>query len=315
MSVLAVITPTWNAAHWTERLRDADPGMEVRAWPALGDPREITHVACWLPPPRLLASFPNLKVIFSLGAGVDAILRDDTVPQHVPLVRVADQDLTDRMSEYVMLHVLLHHRDQLRLFKAQAERRWDSFSAFAAKDFCVGIMGLGVLGRDAAQKLAMMGYRLRGWSRTEKHLQSVECFAGAEGLGTFLSGTDILVCLLPGTAQTDGILNRRLFQQLSRRGPFGAPVLINAGRGQLQNEEDIAACLDDGTLHGASLDVFRQEPLPEASPLWRSPKLVITPHAAADSAPIAICAYVAKQIVAHEKGEALQNVVERARGY
>jgi len=315
MSVLAVITPTWNTLEWVTRLRKVLPQMDVRGWPGLGDLSEITHAACWLPPHGLLADLPNLKLIVSLGAGVDAFLRDETLPKHIPLVRVVDDDLTGRMSEYVLLQVLLHHREQRRLDANQRLGKWDSFAARAAKDFSVGVMGLGVLGQDAAKKLAMMGYRVRGWSRSPKQISGIECFSGAAEFSTFLSGTDILVCLLPATQDTQGILNRMLFSQLSRKGPFGAPILINAGRGRLQNEADILACLDDGTLHAASLDVFGQEPLPPDSPFWRHPKMTVTPHCAADSDPAAICAYVARQISKFDVGLPIDNIVDRSVGY
>jgi glyoxylate/hydroxypyruvate reductase A len=213
------------------------------------------------------------------------------------------------------MHALMHIREQRRLDAAQAAGKWEPFAAFAAKDFTVGIMGLGVLGQDAARKLGMLGFKLAGWSRTRRQIEGVACFAGAAQLGDFLAQTDILLCILPATPETEGLLNRSLFQKLSRKGPFKAPILINVGRGKLQNEADIAACLQDGTLRAATLDVFREEPLPPHSPLWKQPGLTITPHAAADSEPSAICAYVAAQIGRHMKGEELPNQVDRARGY
>lgn len=315
MNVLAVISPTWNTDEWVLAMRKATPHIEVRGWPDLGDVSEITFAACWKPPPRLLAAMPNLKIIFSLGAGVDALLSDETLPLHIPLVRAVDADLTSRMSEYILLHVLTYHREGARIESNQKQAKWESFAAHAAKDFCVGVMGLGVLGQDGARKLAMMGYRVQGWSRSPKQVQGITCFSGAAELDSFLSGTDILVCLLPATAGTEGILNRAIFSKLSRQGPFAAPILINAGRGQLQNEADILACLDDGTLHAATLDVFRIEPLPAASPFWYHPRMSVTPHSAADSNPTAICGYVARQLAFYEKNQTIRNIVDRTVGY
>jgi glyoxylate/hydroxypyruvate reductase A len=211
--------------------------------------------------------------------------------------------------------VLMHHRQQWRIEENQRQRNWDSFASPAASDFRVGVMGLGVLGQDAAQKLQVMGYRVSGWSQSRKHVAGVQSFAGAAELDAFLSQTDILVVLLPYTAQTHGILNRQLFTKLSRSGPFGAPVLINAGRGKLHSETDILAALDAGELHGASLDVFETEPLARESSLWAHPCVHVSPHSAADSDPVHITRYIAHQIRRAEAGKPLENVVDRQRGY
>jgi glyoxylate/hydroxypyruvate reductase A len=315
MSAFLIVTPTWDAAPWAKAMKVARPELDLRIWPEMGKVEDVTYAAAWLPPANVLKDLPNLKLIFSLGAGVDAILSDKTLPAHVPIVRVNDDDLTMRMSEYIVLHVLMHHRQQRRLDENQRKGVWDQFPTHAAKDLSVGIMGLGVLGQDAARKLAMMGFEVRGWSRTRKQIEGVTSFAGADELDAFLGGTDVLVCLLPATAETDGLINRALLSKLSRKGPFGAPVLINAGRGRQQNEDDILACLNDGTLLAATLDVFGKEPLAKESPLWSHPRVTLTPHIAADSDPAAICAYVARQIAAFEAGKPLQNRVDLARGY
>ena len=254
-------------------------------------------------------------MLFSLGAGVDHMFRDPGLPD-VPIVRVNDADLRDRMSEYVLLHVLLCHRQQRMYDYLQHEKRWedDAFQP-AAKDVRVGIMGLGVLGSDAARKLAMVGFDVAGWSRTPKELEGIDCFAGDGELDAFLVRTDILVALLPFTPQTKGILNAALFAKLARDGRTGGPYLINAGRGRLQVETNILAALDDGTLRGATLDVFETEPLPVESPLWHHPAVTVTPHNSAVSEPDAVARYIAGQIQAFERGEPLQNVVDRVRRY
>jgi glyoxylate/hydroxypyruvate reductase len=318
MSLLLAINSgddNWAAERWQERFRGALPKHTVmRQGADVYAPEDIRYAAVWKPTPGLLASLPKLEVIFNLGAGVDAVLSDKTMPQ-VPLVRVVNQDLTKRMTEYVTLHVLLHHRRLPMLLAAQRESAWRAKDQWAACAVRVGIMGLGELGRDAAEVLLRLGFQVSGWSRSQKSLPGVKTYAGAAELGAFLQLTDILVVLVPLTPDTRGMLNRSLFAQLSRTGPLGAPVLINAGRGGLQVEADILACLDDGTLGGATLDVFETEPLPAASRLWSHPNVIVTPHNAADSDADTIARDVAAQITAYERGEPLKNIVDRTLGY
>jgi glyoxylate/hydroxypyruvate reductase len=306
----------WSGATWADRFTKRLPGRPVWLWPnETIDLAAVKYAAVWKPPPGLLARCPNLEVIFNLGAGVDALLGDPTLPPNVPLIRIANTDLTKRMTEYVALHVLLHHRRQRELDAAQRAGRWAAPDQWAASAVRVGIMGLGELGRDSAEVLARLGFKVRGWSRSRRDLPGVHCFAGARELDAFLAETDILVALMPLTSETSGILDRDLFRKLARNGVLGGPVLINAGRGGLQIETDILACLDDGTLVGATLDVFETEPLPPSSRLWTHPRVTLTPHNAADSDPDTISDDVAAQILAFERGQPLKNVVDRAREY
>ncbi len=308
-------TDNWSPQRWKTRFDEVCRDRRVFQFrQADADPAEVHYAAVWKPAPGELAAFPNLQVIFNLGAGVDALMADHTLP-NVPLVRVAVDDLTDRMMEYVALHVRMHHRQEPYLRESQRLRRWAPKYQWPASAISVGIMGIGTLGARAAQVLTRIGFRVTGWSRSRKQVEGVECFAGGAELDAFLRRTDILVCLLPLTPDTRGILNRDVFVRLNRESPLGAPVLVNAGRGGLQNEADILAALDDGTLGGVSLDVFAQEPLPAESPFWTHPKVVLTPHNAADTDPDAISRYVAEQIARFEAGGALQNVVDRTRGY
>ena len=308
-------TENWSPQRWKERFDVVCRDRAVHLLPeASFDPAEIAYAAVWKPAPGELAGFANLRAIFNLGAGVDALMGDKTLPA-VPLVRVAVTDLTDRMTEFVVLHVLMHHRQEPYLRQSQRDRRWAPRFQWPASAVSVGIMGLGVLGAHAAKTLKGIGFQVAGWSRSEKRIEGIECFAGRQQHEPFLRRTDILVCMLPLTPQTRHILNRDLFSKLRRSGPIGAPVLINAGRGGLQNETDLLACLDDGTLGAASLDVFSEEPLPAASPFWSHPKVVLTPHNAADTDPDEISKYVARQIARFEAGDALENVVDRNRGY
>ena len=308
-------TDNWSPERWKARFDEVCSDRRVHLLPTSKfDPADIHYAAVWKPDPGELAAFPNLEVIFNLGAGVDALMADKTLP-HVPLVRVAVPDLTDRMTEYVVLHVLMHHRQEPYLRQCQRDGRWAPKFQWPAGAISVGIMGLGLLGANAAGVLRRLGFRVVGWSRSEKAIAGAECFAGPEQLQAFLRRTDILVCLLPLTPETRHILGRGLFSKLNRTSPLGPPVVINAGRGGLQNEADLIACLDDGTLGGASLDVFAQEPLPANNPFWTHPKVVLTPHNAADTDADEISKYVARQIECFEAGEALANVVDRTRGY
>ena len=308
-------TENWSPERWKRRFDDVCRDRRVVLLPdATFDPADVHYAAVWKPEQGELAAFANLRVIFNLGAGVDALMADSSLPR-VPLVRVAVGDLTARMTEYVVLHVLMHHRQEPYLRASQREKRWAPKFQWPASAISVGIMGLGTLGANAAEALRCLGFRVSGWSRSPKAIDGVECFHSEVQLDAFLQRTDILVCLLPLTPDTRHILNRRLFTKLNRNSPIGAPVVINAGRGGLQNEADILQCLDDGTLGAASLDVFANEPLPADSPFWSHPKVVLTPHNAADTDPDAISRYVADQIERFEAGGRLENVVDPARGY
>jgi len=308
-------TENWSPPRWRERFTAVCPDRPVALMPVdQVDPGAVHYAAVWKPVPGTLKAFPNLAAIFNLGAGVDALMADASLPD-VPVVRVADSDLTGRMTEYVVMHVLIHHRHQRYVDACQRERRWAPPAQCAAGAVRVGVMGLGVLGRDAAEVLRRIGFDVAGWSRNRKTIPGIATFAGETELAAFLARTDILVCLLPLTPATKGILNRRAFSLLARDGALGGPVVINAGRGGLQVESDLLAALDDGTLSAATLDVFETEPLPAESPFWSHPKVTLSPHNAADTDPDAISVYVAQQIARHERGEALQNVVDRRLGY
>lgn len=305
----------WSPSRWRQRFLKACADRPVALLPDDAvDPADVHYAAVWKPHLGALATFPNLRVIFNLGAGVDALVADRRLPK-VPLVRVAVGDLTARMTEYVLMHVLMHHRQQLFLFDCQRQRRWQPRTQWAAGAVEVGVMGLGTLGQDAAQVLRRLGFRVSGWSASPKTIDGVTCFHGRDGFESFLRRTNILVSLLPLTPDTRHLLDRRVFAMLNRDSPLGAPVLINAGRGGLQVEADILACLNDGTLGAVSLDVFESEPLPADSPLWSHPNAIVTPHNAADTDPDEISAYVARMIERFEQDGTLENVVDLARGY
>ena len=300
---------------WISELGKSAPDRQVVLEPEGATDPDVHYAIVWKQRPGLLSNLPNLKAIFSLGAGVDHVFADPELPD-VPIVRVVSSDLTTRMSEYVVWQVLDHHRFGPRYRAQQADRIWgDDREQRAACDITVGIMGLGELGLDAAAKLRVMGFEVSGWSRTQKHVEGVSCFAGDDGLDPFLASADIFVVLLPLTPDTREFLNRDLFSRMTKRGPLGAPVLINAGRGGLQNEADILSALNEGLLSAASLDVFQQEPLPEDSALWSHPNVFITPHAAATSVPSSLIKPMVEQMDAYDRGEPLTNLVDMKAGY
>jgi len=278
------------------------------------DPADVRYIFVWKPKPDAFDSLTSLEVVLSLGAGVDALLKHPKLPD-VPLVRFVDTDLSQRMSDYVVAHVTMHHRLYTRFRADQKARRWSQFYPPSAGESTVGIMGMGVLGQDAARRLKPLGFTLRSWSRTAKQVDGVECFAGDDQFDAFLNGTDILVNLLPLTPETAGILNYETFGKLRRGGLQGGPVIINAARGGHQREGDIVRALGDGTLGAASLDVFEVEPLPETSPLWDIENCYVTPHVAAISDEKSGVRYFAQIIKDHQDGKPLINVVDRGRGY
>ena len=275
----------------------------------------IEYAVVWKQKRGVLKPLPNLKVIFSAGAGVDHLLADPDLPADVPIVRVVAENLTQYMVEYVTWRVLDHHR-QGRTYRAQqAQKIWHEPPQPPANEVTVGIMGLGELGSAAARALLSLGFKVNGWSRREKRVEGVHTFHGEAGLTPFLNATDILVVLLPLTPATEGLVDFSVLERLRRNGPLGGPCLVNAGRGRLQREADILRALDQGVLKEASLDVFEQEPLNPKSPLWAHPKVFITPHAAASSDPAHLAPLMIAQMEAFERGEPLTNLVDREAGY
>ncbi len=296
---------------WVPALKAEMPDLEVRVWPDLGDPAEIVYALAWNPKSGLLASLPNLKAIFSLGAGVDGILADTELPRDVPLVRMVDESLTEGMVEYVVLQALDWHRQGEFYRSQQRKALWRPRHQKLARERRVGVMGLGELGRATALALAALSFDVAGWSRSAKTLDGVTCFHGSgQGFGHFLARSEILVCLLPLTDETTGILGGKTFARL----PKGA-YLINAARGAHLNETDLLAALGSGQIAGAALDVFADEPLARGHPFWRDPRIIITPHVASVTHARTAAKSVAANVRRVESGEPLENLVDLERGY
>lgn len=297
-------------ARWRPLLAGLMPEHEIRCWPEVGTPTQIDYALVWNPEPGLLASLPNLQLIVGLGAGVDHILRDPSVPGGVPIVRLVDPYMTDAMSEYVALQVLRLHRQDLDYLAQQRAAVWQEREQKNAAERPVGVLGFGTLGQDAARKLTALGFNVAGWSRSAREVPGVVAYAGADGFDALLARSEILVCLLPLTAETRGILNAAAFARL----PRGA-ALVNAGRGGHLVEEDLIPALDSGQLSGAVLDVFREEPLPPDHPFWRHPHIIVTPHVAAETHPPTAAAIIRDAIRCFEAGLPVPNRIDPRRGY
>jgi glyoxylate/hydroxypyruvate reductase len=299
-----------SAARWSQQLTRLMPGLDIRVWPDIGDPAQIDYALVWRPEPGLLAALPSLKLILSLGAGVDHILCDPQLPQGIPIVRLVDPYLTDAMSEYVVLQVLRLHRHDLDYRTQQQAGIWRELPQKNAGERPVGILGFGEIGQDAGRKLKELGFPVSGWGRRERTVPGFATFAGMDGLLQLLVQTEILVCLLPLTPKTQGILNARTFAAL----PRGAG-LVNAGRGGHLVEEDLIPSLDGGQLSAAALDVFGEEPLPPGHPFWQHPRILVTPHIAGTTNPQTAAPIILEHIRRFEEGRPLFNLVDPGRGY
>ncbi len=298
---------------WAAALREKLPEHEVRTWPDVGNADEIDHAVVCFPEPGELAKLPNLKAMHSLWAGIDHVTQDNDMPWDVPLVRMVDHSLTQGMLDYVTGHVYRYHLLMPKFEALQKDADWRQEVPPLVEERMVGIMGIGVLGSVIAKQLAGLGFQVRGWARSQKQIDGVECFAGEEGLEAFLSGTDILVLLLPNTPETADIMNDQTLAKL----PAGA-TLINAGRGTLIDEDALIRSLDSGHLTAATLDVFKTEPLPKDHPFWAHSKITVSPHIAAETRISTASESIAKNIRHLEGGgsiEDVEGVVDASAGY
>jgi glyoxylate/hydroxypyruvate reductase A len=294
---------------WARIFAEQAPDIEFHLWPQTGDLAAVEYLIAWEPPPGLLALFPNLKVLFSSGAGVDH-LDLSAVPRHVPVVRMVEPGIVNGMIEYVTMSVLALHRNLIDYFRAQAVGIWQAIEVDPASARSVGVMGLGVLGQAVLERLGPFGYPRYGWNRSPKTIPGVTCYTGRQTLERFLAQCDILVCLLPLTGETRGILNRRLFAGL----PRGAS-LINVGRGGHLDQQALLEALDSGHLSSAILDVCEPEPLPALHPFWTHPRILLTPHIASMTQPETAALVLLENLRRHRRGEPLRDVIDRSNGY
>jgi glyoxylate/hydroxypyruvate reductase A len=300
--------PRDGATEWHAALSSALPDAAIAVWPdALEEP---DYALVWKPPAELFARVRPAKAIFNLGAGVDVLLAVPTLPDGVPVIRLEDAGMAVQMAEYVTLAVMRAYREVDAYVAQQREGRWQPRRRIAKPAFGVGILGFGVLGRAVANALAPFGFPLRGWSLRRKVFPGVESFAGRGELFSFLAASRMLVCLLPSTNETRGLLDRAALEAL----PRGAH-LVNVARGDIVVDEDLLAALDRGHLAGATLDVFREEPLPSGHPFWHHPRITLTPHTSAVTLVEDSIAQVADKIRRLERGESVTGLVDRVRAY
>ena len=307
---LLLIEPQRDADDWRREMETLVPGIDFRIWPNVGRVEDVAMVMTWKASAGELQRYPNLGCICVLGQGVDRLLHGSELPAGVPIVRLVDDGMARQMSAYVLAAVLRHHCGMADYERLQRARRWRDLDVPDPAERRVGILGLGALGGDLADKLKALGFRVAGWSRTPKDIDGVETSAGRDALEPFLGGCDIVVCLLPLTAETRDILDARAFRAM-KRGAY----LVNSARGHLVVEDDLRAALEAGRLSGACLDVFRAEPLPREHPLWRHPRVTVTPHVAALTLAPSAAPQVAENYRRVRDGRPLINLVDRARGY
>lgn len=298
------------APRWLPHLEAAMPGREIQVWPEVEDLARVRYAVVCQPPAGVLKQCPNLEAVFSMWAGIDHLKSDPERPPEIPVVRMVERGLSTGMCEYVTMQVLFHHRRMLDYRAQQARAEWKPLPLVPAWRRKVGIMGFGELGQLAAEKLVGLELDVAGWSRSPKSMDGVACYHGDDGLDAFLARSEILVCLLPLTEATRGILNAVLFAKL----PRGA-CLINAARGGHLVDTDLLEALDSGQLDSASLDVFDPEPLPSDHPFWSHPRIVLTPHVAAGTLPETASESIAANIARHERGEPFDAVVDFSLGY
>jgi glyoxylate/hydroxypyruvate reductase A len=296
---------------WKAALLAVDPSLEIRLFPDAGNPAEIEAAVVWTAHDMMeLRRYPNLKLIVSMGAGVDHLLRAPGPPSGIPVARLKDVLLTSAMAEWVLLNVLRFHRQDPEYRALQQRKEWLELSAPSTAERRIGILGIGELGSASARVLTALGFPVMGWSRSARTLAGVQTFHGADGLMAMAAQSDILICLLPLTPETRGVLNAKLLSAL----PRGAYV-INGARGGHMVAQDMLAALDSGHIAGAALDVFEPEPLPPESPFWSHPKVFLTPHAASITIPSSVAPQVVENIHNMRAGRPLINLVDFSLGY
>jgi glyoxylate/hydroxypyruvate reductase A len=303
-----------DASLWLHDLALALPGADIREWQP-GDTAPADYAVVWRPPPEMLADRPDLKAVFNLGAGVDAIVELErthpgTLPPNALLVRLEDTGMSVQMVEYATHAVLRYMRRFDEYDALQRDHKWEKLTPHARDEFTVGVLGLGVLGTKVVETLTTLGVPVRGFSRTKKDIDGVLTFAGPEQFDAFLDGAKMLINLLPHTPDTQGILNRRTFERLAP----GA-YLVNLARGAHLVDEDLLHAMKSGQIAAATLDVFHTEPLPEDHPFWRTPRITLTPHISAMTLREESVAQVAEKIAAHARGEPISGIVDVKLGY
>ncbi|MCZ4060798.1 glyoxylate/hydroxypyruvate reductase A [Pantoea sp. LMR881] len=294
---------------WQRWLAEHAPDIQLHLWPEKGEAEQVEMLIAWQPPENIMATFPRLKVLFSVGAGADQF-DFSALPADLLVVRMIEPGLTQGMVEYITFSVIGLHRDMPRYFQQQREQQWLAHPVKPAAQRRVGVMGLGELGLASLKQLVAMGFDCAGWSRTPRDIENVRCWHGDDQLVEFLAHSEILVCLLPLTAATKGLLNGELFRQL----PYGA-ALVQAGRGPQLNQNDLLAALASGQLSAAVIDVTDPEPLPAGHPFWNHPAIWLTPHVASQTQNGSAIAALLDNLRRYQRGEPMIGIIDRSRGY
>lgn len=302
-----IISPNRDPQVWVEAIKELAPEIDLEIYPEVRDPDAVEFALCWNHPPGAFRQFPNLKAISSMGAGIDHILQDREIPNNIKITRVIDEQLSEDMSIFVLSLVLEHLRN---LTFHHCGHSWERKMYQRPQDVRIGIMGLGVLGSSVAKKLKNNGFKVSGWSRTPKDLSGIRTFHGDHQLNHFLENSEILICLLPLTSETENILKKDLFEKLPKNA-----YLINVARGKHLVENDLLEALRSGHLSGASLDVFREEPLPQNHAFWSDPRIKITPHVASITSPSSVAPQIIENYYNLKNNLPLKNEVSRDTGY
>ncbi len=307
---ISIICTDKDPAPWVMALQEYDPSLDIQVWPNERSKADVEFALCWKHPEGVLGDYPHLRCVSSMGAGIDHLLTDGSFPRHLPVVRLVDPLLAQAMFEYICTAVMYYFREFDVYQGQQRQSRWQQHVSKPMARTTVGIMGLGKLGGYAAERLAGMGFHVTGWARSKKSIANVETYAGGQELDQFLAQVDILVCLLPLTKETSGILDGKLFARMPR-----GSCLINVARGENLEEDDLLKALDDGLLRGACLDVVREEPLPVNHPFWRHEKILLTPHCSSITDPRSVASQIVQNYRLMQSGKPLLNMVDILRGY
>lgn len=306
---IVIVASQRDVSEWKSGLESLAPHIEVNVWPDVTDPDSVEGAIVWNHPHGALNDYKNLKFISSMGAGVDHVFTDKHLPENVPVTRIIDERLTITMSNYIISAIMYFHRRLPKYLADKKEHRWDQ-AADPERELHIGIMGMGVMGKDIAKKLALLNFDVHGYSNSLKNIDGVKSYAGENQLAEFLKNINTLVCLLPLTTATENILNIGLFGKM-KKGSF----LINVARGKHLKEEDLLLAIKKEYISGAFIDVFREEPLPKDHPFWSHPDIMMTPHIASITNPSAAIPQVLENYERSKRGGELINQVNPERGY
>lgn len=307
---LVLLAPGRDMQSWEESLLDVDPNLEIEIWPDVKNKSKVHFVVAWNQPKHVLNSYPNLKAVSSLGAGADHLLKDESLPEEIPICRVVSLSLVRQMKEYVLCAILNYQRNTITYALQKQEGVWEPHPNKDPEAFTIGIMGLGELGLPTAVYLSELGYRVNGWSNSAKNLNGVNTYSGDEEFELFISNSRVLVCMLPLTEKTEGILDLEVFKQIPKPG-----YLINVARGEHLVEEDLIYALDKGWVDGANLDVFAEEPLPERHAFWNRENIMITPHVSSLTPPGEVAGQIVENYKRALSGMELRNKIDKDKGY